>query len=392
MEWYSDCSKTVINKVTKTSNQDTTYCVNMAGISIDPAVLEQLKNKAPVNEIMLAFQAHHKEANLDEQILLCYAVHYQHVGFLREQKYFAYSEYSPYITAVYDQDEKMVEILQETCRTKNDARDFDDEKYGKIENNRILTDEKTTVWDIIFERDDIRMFRCLEDHFDCFYKDAQDFPLLCMAKRYDTTECIQFIKDYESDDTEKNPDHLLEIAIESSCSYVSSVSPVHRERAVRLWAYLENITTTPNHDKKFMTSDDEAFVRQLLACDSKIKEYCKQDVNPSILQLQGGCSAKDVSTLDRHSRIVLECCHTLLKTYLVPVPEVVLYYLMSRIVYSNRQVGYNNGRHVLSCQRNITLVNMMTKLYLQGTVMLEEENSSTHDDEEETSSTREEVF
>ena len=182
VEWYSDCSETIIHKVTKTSTQDTTYCVNMDGISINPAVLELLKNKASVNEIMLAFQAHHKEADLDEQILLCYAVHYQHDYFLRERKYFAYSEYSPYVAAVYDRNETMVEILEKTCGAKNNARDFDDEKYGKIENNLILTDEKIIVWDIIFERDDIRMFRCLDDHFNCFYEDAQDFHFYAWRK------------------------------------------------------------------------------------------------------------------------------------------------------------------------------------------------------------------
>ena len=68
VEWYSDCSETITHKVAKTSTQDTTYCVNMDGISINPAVLELLKNKASVNEIMLAFQAHHKEANLDSKM------------------------------------------------------------------------------------------------------------------------------------------------------------------------------------------------------------------------------------------------------------------------------------------------------------------------------------
>ena len=159
---------------------------------------------------------------------------------------------------------------------------------------------------------------------------------------------------------------------------MSSVSPVHRERAVRLWACLENMATAPNYDKKFMTSDDEVFVRQILACDSKIKDYCKQGVDPSTLQLQESPAANYVSALDLHSRIVLECCHTLLKTYLVPVPEASLFNLICRIIYSSKQGGYNHGRHVLSCQRNMVLVNMMTKLCLQGTV-IPEKASSIHD-------------
>ena len=215
------------------------------GISIHPVVQHLLKNKASVNEIIAEFEAHHPHENLDRQILLCYAVHYQQEDFLREQRCFAYSQYSPFTTAVYDQNETMVKLLKKKNITTDNARDFDDDKYGKIVHNQILTDEKTTVWDIIFKRDDIRMFRCLQDHFDCFLFDARDFPLLCMAKRYDAKECIQFIQNYEAADTYKNPQHLFEIAIASSCSFVSSVSPVHSERAVRLWAYLENLATTP---------------------------------------------------------------------------------------------------------------------------------------------------
>ena len=168
----------------------------MAGISIHPAVLDLIKNKASVNEIIAVFEAHHQDENLDMQILLCYAVHYQHEDLLSEQRCFAYSEYSPFTTAVYDQNETMVKILMKKGITRNGARDFDDEKYGKIVNSQILTGDKTTVWDIIFERDDIRMFRCLQDHYNCFFNDAQEFPLLCMAKRYDAKECIQFIQNY----------------------------------------------------------------------------------------------------------------------------------------------------------------------------------------------------
>ena len=309
----------------------------MVAISLNPAVVDLLKNKASVNEIIMEFQAHHDDENLDTQILLCYSVHFQHEDFLRKRRDFAYSEYSPLTTAVYDQNEAMVKVLKEREITKNNARDFDAEKYGKIVNSQILTDEKTTVWDIIFKRDDIRMFRCLHDHFNCFRNGAQEFPLLCMAKRYNAKECIQFIQNYQSADTDKNPNHLFKIAIASSCSFLSSVSPVHRERAVRLWAYLENIATTPPLDKKFMTPDDERLVRQLLACDNKIKDYCRQDAKLSTLQPQDDFTAHDVSALDLsaldlHSRIVLEYCHTLLMTYVVSVSETMLYKLMGRIV------------------------------------------------------------
>ena len=356
----------------------------MAGISIHPQVLDLLKNKASMEEIIVAFEAHHQDENLDMEILLCYGVHYQHEDFLRDWQLLPYSEYSPFTTAVYDQNETMVKILKKKGTTRNSARDFDDEKYGKIVNSQILTDEKTTVWDIIFKRDDIRMFRCLQDHYDCFFIDAQEFPLLCMAKRYNAKECIRFIQNYESADSNKTPNHLFKIAIASSCSFVSSVSPVHRERAVRLWAYLENIATTPPLEKQFMTPDDERLVRQLLAYDNKIKEYCRQDANPSPLQPQVDFTALDVSTLDLaaldlHSRIVLECCHTLVMAYLVPVPETMLYGLMGRIFFSHKQVLYNQGR-MLSCQRNMVLVNVIAKLCLQGTVGFEEKTSSTNDD------------
>ena len=152
---------------------------------------------------------------------------------------------------------------------------------------------------------------------------------------------------------------------------------------MRLWAYLENIATTPPPDKKFMTPDDDRLVRQLLACDNKIKDYCRQDAKPSTLQQQvdsQDVSALDLSALDLHSRIILECCHTLLMTYLVPVPETMLHGLMGRIFFSHKQVWYNHEKHLLTCQRNMVLVNAITNLCLQGTAVIEEKTSSTNDD------------
>ena len=134
-----------------------------------------------------------------------------------------------------------------------------------------------------------------------------------------------------------------------------------------------------------MTPDDEILVRQLLACDDAFEDCCRQDANPSTLQPQIDFTAKsvsaiDLSALDLHSRIVLECCHTLLMTNLVPVSEKMLYNLMGRIFFSHKHVWYSHGKHTLSCQKHMVLVNAITNLCLQGTAVIEEKMSSTNDD------------
>ena len=325
-------------------------------MELDPILINMLQEKAPRDDIEEEFVAIYGEDDEAYEAMVCFAVHYQHEQFLDKRIELTGYKYNPLITLVCDRNLDFIKQF-----TKVFDCFIEEEGYGKIVDGDFVCEELSAS-DIILEHDDIDVFELVIRYYYCYENEV----VIQKAKKYHAVKCLDF---HSKSHMKNTPEILLIRTINSSCTSNGKITPMVRESAIRLWVTLKCEAECP--EKQFVSSNDEQFVKQLLANDEEMTKYCKGIIaGQSNKTLMNG----DLNAiLDLHSKLVLDCCVLVFSKMKAEnisnsfhIPECPTYNLMRRFESATENVYCfpTVKNEYLATYMNI--LNMLTKLFLQA--------------------------
>ena len=346
-------------------------------LQIEPLILDMLRHYAPGHDILEAFVTLHKAFDL--QILLCYAVHYNHLTFvsrlMSNRLFQLFSVHKPLITAVADRNLQAIELICEKSYVH-----ADDHGYGVIRGNKLLVHQETSALDLAMLQDDVEMLQLLTRNYSGEYE-----PLAIIAEHYNATKCLQIITHTIAEIVEKkhlNTQHFgflvtkscnfapLDRVVDISCNYYGKVTELQQHNALRLWGcFQRNSTVEPGAIRRFLTFRDTNFIRSLLFdtpfLSSRIFFMQNTKTPPKSTDQFESYTFAEAQSLNLHGRVILDTCQLLL----AEEPDDISKHTFSRLTQKVLEI-LDSSYGAKSCivgfmVQSMALLNMIVKMFLQ---------------------------
>ena len=356
---------------------------------LDADIYQLVSNHAPVTDIVEAWtdaygelQCHPRVENCESicvNILACFAVHYEHVDLVIELIPLCspYCGYSPHITAMNDSnvemdqeiDEAMFKIycdydcgLNITWDTGKRLGYMQPSKqgFGCITDNMINIGKKTSVFDILLQRDDLEG---LEYVLNTLYSGFLP-PLADMALRYKSVKCLKYLKDQITrratvkPSYEKYTSSLLMLLGFASC-HDGTLTQLHIECALRQWSVLRH-TQMP---RRFLSTEQEKMLTNLLNGGSITPSGIQQVFPPS----------RSYALREIYNNVILENCVALISK-MTDFSGKSAACVPMRALTNNIQHTYSIlekfplavGGDLLACRMSLKLHNTISQLLMQS--------------------------
>ena len=350
-------------------------------IILEPALHRMFRDKKPSNVIKKFYKESNSTDSLnskedDLQMLLCYAVHYEHFQYIEDElkgngddDYDPYSKYKPLITAVVERKTKQVERLM-----KHKSSDPDLCGYGIIDNqHRLYVGKKTSALTETLKADDTKLVEIM-----LHICSGEIHGLLAMAQQHKAENCIKFINDRLEQLSDlgrprkENPrvhhvdgwsGNYLDLLLCISQSYNGVVTELQQRSAWYLWTVAIKEFPVPSEDKdRFLCHHNRLQIKQLLSDESEQEKVLKMQMMTPVIHASFPAQCTDESCKSLHARVILNCLNRYLYNLKCPVQSdsfTLLTKLMKGILFCGQSA---TGRHTSLVEASMKFLNIIFHL------------------------------